>query len=216
MAISAQQALDAFGRYKRDVSDISNTTFLEWCDYVNKFAYRKLAGIDAERFMDQSNTYTVTTEPQTEALPSDFEHVESLEAGFYIVDDNGDDTTQRLSITGFGSTKLGYYIQGTNVVFTGINDTKTIRLRYIPVNTAITALADYFTIDTLVGGAEIIPDEYLNYIVKAVDVFYAQWDEDPAAESLADFRFTNVLNEFLGNIRKGPSAFGTPDYTVNY
>lgn len=215
MSLTVQNALDAFGRYKRDVTDVRNATFIEWCDFVNKFAYRKVVGIDAERFMTTSD-FTVTSEPQTSALPSDFEGINSFESGFYIVDDNGDDTAQRLAVTGFGSTKLGYYIQGTNVVFTGINDTKTIRLRYIPTPTKITALADFFTVDTLTGGAEIIPDEYLNYIVKAVDVFYAQWDEDPAAESLADFRFTNALDEFLGEIRKGPSAFGIPDYSANY
>jgi hypothetical protein len=216
MALTVQNALDAFGRYKRDITDVPNATFIEWCDYVNKFAYRKIAGIDAERFIDQSNTFTVTSAPQTSALPSDFEYTESFETGFYVVDDNSNDTTRRLAVTGFGSSKMGYYIQGTNVVFTGIDDSKTIRLRYIPVNTQITALADYFTIDTLITGAEIIPDEYLNYIVKAVDVFYTQWDEDPNAESLADFRFVNVLDELLDNIRKGPSAFGTPDYSVNY
>jgi hypothetical protein len=98
------------------------------------------------------------------------------------------------------------------VVFTEV-DGEDILLRYIPNNTAIDALTDYFTVDTTSGGVEIIPDEYLNYVIKALDVFYTQWDETSGAESLADFRFTRVLNEIIDNIRKEPDAHQLNDFS---
>jgi hypothetical protein len=216
MAITAQSAYDAYNRLKRDLTDVPLATFWEWTDFINKTAYRKLKGIDPERYIDQDTTYSVSTNPSTQALPADFRDIEEKECGFYYVDTEGDNTEVRLARLPFGSKGKGYYIQGTNVVFTGIESSETYRLRYIPEITTIDASTDYFTLDTSVSGAEIIPDDFLEYIVKAVDVLYDQWDEDIGAESFADARFVRIMDELARNFKKEPMAYSLPDSTLIY
>ena len=135
--------------------------------------------------------------------------------GFFFIDDNGDATENTLTRTGFGSSKTGFYISKTNVVFTGI-ESSTYRLRYVPNPPTLDALDDYFTLDASASGDVIIEDQYLNYVVKALDVMYSQWDEEIGAESFADQRFINVLNEILDNIRKEPNAYSIPDFSITF
>ena len=214
-ALTVQNILDAYGRLKRDITDVPNATFTEWCDYANRFVYRKLSETEPEKFLD-TETYIVTTEPQTSSLPTYFRDVQPRGTGFFLTDDNGDATEQRLPLTGYGSRAKGYYINGGNVIFTGINDTETYVLRYIPESTELTALADYFTQDGTASGDVIIDDEYKQYIVKAVDVLYDQWDEDTPAESLADFRFVRLLNDLITTMRKEPDAYAISDFSQLY
>ena len=126
--------------------------------------------------------------------------------GFFRIDSNGDDTTDQLARTGFGSRQKGYYIQGSNVVFTGNEDNTDYRLRYIPRLTTLTALTETIILDEI----------YLNHFVKDLDVYYNQWDEMPGNESLADFRFVRVLEELGNNIKTEPQAYDIPDDLVNY
>lgn len=216
MALTVQNVKDSFGRLKRDITDVSTATLAEWCDYINKFIYRKLKQTDPERFM-LSTTFTVTSAPQTESLPSGFRDVQPLGAGFFLRDSSGNDTEISLARTGFGRNDIGYYITKTSVVFTGMEgDSQTVVLRYIPEVTTISALADYFTVDTLVTGDETVPDEYLNYLVKAVDVFYSQWDDSVGEESFADARFVRVLNELVTTLRREPDAYAIDNYSSNF
>jgi hypothetical protein len=196
MAILVSTARTEFEKLKRDITDVSTGTFTSWCDYLNDFIYRKLSATDPERFILTQAYSSVSATPfQTSALPAAFKNISPEGTGFYIVERD-----------------RGFYISGTDVVFTEV-DGEDILLRYIPNNTAIDALTDYFTVDTTSGGVEIIPDEYLNYVIKALDVFYTQWDETSGAESLADFRFTRVLNEIIDNIRKEPDAHQLNDFS---
>jgi len=49
--------------------------------------------------------------------------------------------------TGFGSSLSGYYLDSSNIVFTGLNDnTDTYTFRYMPVHTDITSTSDSFCI----------------------------------------------------------------------
>ena len=214
MSLQVQTAYNAFGRLKRDISDVPLATFNEWADFVNKFAYRKLIEVDPERFIT-STTFIITGYPQTEALPAAFKNVLPKGAGFFVRDSSGNDTERELARTGFGSTMAGYYISGTNVVFTGMSS-ETIVLRYIPTQSQISNLTDYFTVDTLTGGTEIILEEYLEYAVKAIDVLYTQWDDDVSSESFADARFVRVLSEMIDNLRKDPDVYSLYDFTNNY
>jgi hypothetical protein len=214
MALQVSDIKDAFGRLKRDITDVPNDTLVEWCDYVNKTAYRLILGVDPDRYIDSSSTYTVTASPSTQALPATFMNLQPINTGFFLVDSNGD-TQTRLPETGPGSSNKGYYLDGSNVVFTGIAN-EVYRLRYVVQPTKIDDLTDYMTLDTSVSGAPIIEDQYLEYAVKAVDVLYNQWDEEPGSESLADFRFIRVLNEMLSNMKKTPASYNMEDYTLMY
>ena len=215
MAIQVQDAYDQFDRYKKDISDISNSLFFDWMNQINRFAYRKLRGSDPERFISETN-FTVSSDPQTSALPSDFRDITESPCGFYEVDDDSKDTVHRLRRTGHGRKDAGYYIEGTNVIFTGMNDSTVYKLRYIPALTEIDSLDDYLTVDSLTGGAEVIPEEYIDYVIKAVDVLYSQWDESIPDEAIGDQRFVRVMDELLSHIRKEPNTYQLDDHTLAY
>ena len=215
MALLVSDVRTAFERRKRDISDVSSATFVEWCDFINKFIYERIADQDPERFIETSS-YTVSTSPQTSALPADFKNIQTLGTGFYEIDDNGDATSFSLPRTGFGQRTQGFYITGSNVVFTGIDDSTIYTLRYMPKTTKIDATTNYFTVDTLVTGKEIILDEYLELLVNALDVQYTIWDEDPSSESLSDFRFVRALESLLSDIRREPDAYGIPDFSQSF
>ena len=167
MAIQLQTARDSFARYKHDISDVDNTQFIEWCDFLNKFAYRYLQGIDPDRFIEESS-YTVSSSPSSQALPADFDSMQPLGCGIYEVDDSGDDTSKEITQTGHGRRDQGFYFEQGNVVFTGFDGTsKTLKMRYIKNITALTAITDYLTVEGTSGGLEIIPDEYLQYVIYA-------------------------------------------------
>lgn len=202
MAITVATLRTDLQLLKRDITDVSGDTFIKWCDYVNKFIYRKLIGTDPERLM-QTQDYTVTESPNTQALPSGFRDINTYQSGFYYIDENNELTERRLARTGPGQRELGYYISGSNVTFTGFNSTENYRLRYIPEVSEITATTDTFD----------IPDEFNEYLLMAVDVLYNIWDEQPGAESLSDARFIRELDEFILNTRKEPGAYNMPDFS---
>lgn len=214
MAITAQQAYNSYARLKRDISDVPIPTFLEWCDWVNKMVYRYLLGLDAMRFLT-SQSYTVTTSPSTQTLPTDFKNLLPFGTGVYFVSSAGDNTSRQLPITGFGSEVTGYYLTGGSIVFTGAEN-QTYLMRYVPNITAIDALTDYFTLDTTSTGKIIIPDEYLQFLTNAIDVLYSQWDEDIPLEQVADQRFARLLDEFARNIERQPAVYGLDDPTINF
>jgi len=134
--------------------------------------------------------------------------------GVFEVDDNGDDTTNQVPMTEIGSIVQGYYINGGNIVFTGI--TGTYQVRYVPDITTIDALTDYFTLDTSISGVEIIPSDYTDFLMKALDVMYDQWDENVGMEGIADARFVRLLDEFARNINRSPAVYGLDDFSNSF
>ncbi len=372
--IQAQDIYDSFERYKHDISDVSETQFLEWVQFTTRFIFDKVKRIDASRFVKTQN-YAVVIPPQTLNLPSDFQDLNQTACGIYkydarkklnvTFDDGGDtditfsdsggvsvynsaqkvqggssrgfsadaaatlllsfgtalnwtsfgdggstsptndyisiwlyvgnsvptsatiefstlssgasvgvdqfsytesslvagwqnikvlksaftttgspswsslayirliytggstttniywdklelvesptngkdETNEKIGITGYGNKHEGYYLNGSYVVFTGDNRGLVDRdyvMRYLPYPPTIDALTDYITIDGTANTAEIVEDQHLEYMVKAVDVLYEQWDNNPGAESLSDFRFVRALGEVLDGYNRQP------------
>ncbi len=206
MNITITQAKASLGRVLKDISDVSNDDIIEWSNFANRQFYNFINGIDPERFVNQVNTFTVSSIPQTSALPSDFMNVQPLGCGFFEIDSNGDDTERVLPRTGFGSRQIGFYIKGTNVVFTGINDGTQFRLRYIPLLTTLTDLSDSLILDEI----------YLQAFRNDLETMYQHWDAESGLESLADFRFVRTLEELGDNIKREASAYSIPDTMSNY
>jgi len=215
--MQVQTIYDRFSRFKKDISDVSNDLFFDWCDQINKYVYRKLLGIDTQRFIT-SQSYTFSAGTTAYALPATFKSTKEYGCGLFHVNDDNLQTDQAMTYTGFGSGDVGYYFEGGNINITpsNFNFTKTYTLKYIPKQTAIDALTDYFTLDTTQTGKEIIPDEYEDYVIKALDVLYNQWDENPGSESLSDFRFTRVMDEMLADIKQSPNFYNLPDNSTMY
>ena len=218
MALLLSTVQTQFGLYKKDISDVGTDDLLQWLNFIGEQVYDAVKGTDPERYVDTSNTYTLTSSPQTEALPSDFGDIASWDMGFFEINVSASkDTDRRLTRTGPGADIPGYYITGnTNVIFTGIDDSSQYRLRYLPTRTDATLLTEYFTLDGTLTGAPLIPDGKLQYLIKALDVLYTQWDEMPGDEILADQRFARQLDQLILNVRREPDAYGLPDYSVSY
>jgi len=198
--MQASEALTLLTYDLKDVSDVSTSLFLQWCDYINKFAYRILSKEDPDRFIS-AQSYSVSSSPSTQALPADFRSITSFGCGLYKID-GSTQTDSKLPRTWFGSSSQGYYISGTNVVFTGINS-GTYTLRYIPIVADMDDATDEFC----------IPDEYNRYITDALKVQYAIWDEDPTMESYSDARFVRSLDELTSNIVKDVKVYGLANYS---
>lgn len=208
MALLLSDVKTALENVKRDISDVSDAVFLQWCNYGARSLYRKLSNQVPERFV-LTHTYTSVTSG-TQALPNDFNNIQSVGTGLFEVDSTGAVTDRQLIKTRYGSTEKGYYITGSSVVFTGINTATTYILRYLPDLVKYTDVStDYFTLDGEDDGVELIPDEYEEALVADLCKFYEQWDDNAGQESLDDFRFTRCMNEMLGDFDKDVHVFGT-------
>jgi 1-deoxy-D-xylulose 5-phosphate reductoisomerase len=87
----------------------------------------------------------------------------------------------------------------------------------MPKITEVTALTDYFTLDSTNTGLEIIPSEWLfNFVLKALDVLYHDWDENMGVEGVADMKFIRLLNELGMNIRRTPAVYALDDTSLNF
>lgn len=205
--MTVQQALDQFTLFIQDASDVSQPLFFQFSNEINRYAYRLISNIDPERYMLETPYTTVSNNgaPSIQALPVNFRQITQWNTGFFLLDSNGNITNSRLSLTSPGQQMYGYYIQGTNVVFTNPADA-TYRLRYNPELAPLLLLTDVY----------VIPDEYTEYILKALMVMYTQWDQDPSLESVADQRYMRVLDDMAENIRKVPMSFDMPDYSNTF
>jgi len=110
-------------------------------------------------------------------------------------------TKNKLAETGFGSGEEGYYFTSSDVVFTNAKE-KSFVFRYIPQVFSLAALDDYFTLDGTVSGKVLVEDRHKEYLVKAVDVMYEQWDDNAGAESISDFRMVRALGGVLDTFKR--------------
>ena len=194
-----------FGYRKQDISDVGNETFFQWCNHINYFLYNKIKGTRINDFLS-SGQYTVTTSPSSQALPSDFRDMEEDKSGVFVISTTGDDTPTQLPLTGFGRSDMGYYLDGSDIVFTGIEDSTTLELRYLPNLNEIDEVTD-----RLIVGAD-----KLQYLLNALDVLYEIWDDNPQAEANADQRFVRSLEELLENISPTVLVYQMNDPMINY
>ena len=209
MSLQISAIRTAFEDLKHDISDISPSVFIRWCNWASQQVYRDVAAEDPERYIQESSMTASDTSKVD--LPSDFKNVQPLGTGFYI-----DESNIRLTPTGYGRSEQGYYITGGKVVFTGINTSTSIVLRYLPKVTKLISVDEYLTIDGTETGAEVIPDEYERMLLDDLDVLYSQQDESSGLESLADFRFSRLLGEMLTDINQDVKVYQIDNYVNNF
>lgn len=201
MAFTLQTIKDRLERRLKDTNNVSNDLLYDWATDLNQFLYREMFTADPERYIT-TQSYTVTTSPSTQALPASFRDVSEYGTGFFIQNQDGTASDVELAYTGYGSDLVGYYINGTNVVFTGINSSQTIILRYIPTISDIDALSDSF----------VVPDDSKDLVTEGMVVQYYKWCEDPR-ESISDQRYARLLSEFLERLPKNPRVYSLPNMT---
>lgn len=216
--ISVAQARDGLQILLKDISDVPQGTFLQWCNYINRFLYRYAIGIDPGRFVKE---FPINTQVNVNVypLPPDFRDMAHFETGLYYFDQNNNIATRRkLARTGYGVTTTGYFLQGTNINLTPGNWNQNLQLvcRYIPKQETLTNINQIFTLDGTCNGATIIPEEFLDLLVNALAVRYMTWDEEVGSESYADARFERTLTEFAKEIYREDSIYFLEDMTPYY
>jgi hypothetical protein len=206
--MKVSEAFSEFAQRKKDISDLNAIpgTFLKWCNYINRFLYRELASVMPEQYM-QSQVYTTTPQTATYALPTNFQDIIPMGSGLYLINQAGVDTDMRMPLTGFGSSKTGYYLSPTNIVFTPTpTETKSYRFRYIPLLTDLVAESDDL----------LIPDRFSYLLMDLLDSAYLVWDEMPSDESWNDERVRQKLHELIQFINPVGQAIMLPDFSADY
>jgi len=198
-----------YARFKRDITDVSNATFIDWCDWVNKFAFRHILGIDPERLVNTTTVIATAGDLRT-YLPTDFRDLQRFGCGFYEYKNSNQYNAEPLLLTNPNSGLTGASIQDGYVYWTPypISETKTYQLRYAPTEPEIDALTDYFIAP--------LSSAYMKYLIDAIDVFYSQWDEDIPMEGIGDARFARLLDELSRNIKQTPNVYSLDDFTNNF
>ncbi len=195
--VTVSELRTAFENRKSDITDVSTSLFLQWCNIINQFVYKKIRGSNLREYVQEAS-YSVLEEPSSQSLPNNFSSMAELGTGVFYKEDDGDQTKYQLTKTGFGAQTKGYYLTGGNIVFTGINDGSVYILRYLAKVSKLTSISDNLILDY----------EYIDYLIKAIDVLYSIWDEDEGGEYMADQRFVRVLSELLDNINAESNAYG--------
>lgn len=191
-------------RRLKDLNNVSNDLLFDWATDVNQGLYRTMFRADPERFIS-TQSYTVSTSPSTQALPATFRDTQENGCGFFYQNADGTAGNRQLAITGYGSPMPGYWISGTNVVFTGINSAQTVVLRHVPVLADIDDLADTF----------IVPDENKDLVTEGMVVQYYKWCEDPR-EVTAGQRFSALEGDFSDKLPKAPLVWGFIDNSSSF
>jgi len=207
MALTVQEVYDSYSLFKADITDVGDSEFIQWCDWLNKFAYRYILGIDPERFIEEA-TILATAGVETADLPADFRDIQRFGCGLYVYTDSERNENQ-LTITNPNSPLRGYYIKNDKVYFTPAPvNPETYMLRYVPIEPNITLLTDEFI--------SPLDARYMQYIIGAIDVLYSQWDEDLSGEGIADARFVRLLDELGANVRQEPGVYALDDTSLNF
>lgn len=208
MAITVSDLRTSFDLYKKDTSDVSQALFVQWCDYMNKYLYRALIGVDAERKI-KDYSFTITSGNTQYSLPADFRDVSSWECGLFERNGDGSVSDRPIPRSREGSGTMGYYLaDGYLYITPSPQKDSYVYLRYTPKTTDITSVSDSFS--------DIIPDEYKWDLVYAIDTLYTQWDEDTTSESFADMRFVRMMDELIRTMNREPKAYFTDDFSVTF
>lgn len=207
MAFTLQTLWDAVADVKKDVSDVSTAAKLRGGNYVNTLFRQKLLEVEPARVIS-SSTISQLVGTASYALPADFESEAYDGCGIFRVD-NGVQTEWRLPYTGFGSQQVGYYIEGSNIVLTPVpTKTETYTLKYIPLQTELTALTDSLP--------TYLTYQYLEHVKDALLVWYEVFDQNLGGEGVADVRFVRALELFAEKISRSPRVRAVADISGYY
>ncbi len=178
-----------------DVTDVPNESFIRFSDALDSFLRKELINTDPQQFISTS-TISVVANTASYALPATFGNINTEDTGLFEVTADGVDTDRQLVITGFGSSRRGFYIDDSNIVPTPIpKAVETLKLKFIPA---------YINISTLTGatGTFTTPDEYRDVIFEFTEQYYQEWDEAADKEINAQNRLGRAIRQMLNNFRR--------------
>lgn len=206
--MTVAEARAEFLKRKKDISDVDaiSGTFLQWCNYINRYFYRQVTNIMPESYL-KTQVYTTVIGTESYTLPTDFQDIQPQGTGLFEISASGINTDYRQAITNFGSSKNGFYLNLTSIVFTPKpTEVRSYNFRYIPLLSNLKAESDTF----------LIPNRFSEHLMNALDSCYNIWDEDANSELFNDQRFIRTMNEMVSLINPIGQAYLLPDFTTEY
>lgn len=188
----------------KDTRDLTSAQLISMAQDLNTLMYDEAVRQDSSRYIT-STSYSVGSSPSTHALPSDLNSFNVDGCGLFVQDSSGNLTGEVLTKTGYGSKQRGYYLEGDNIIFTGIN-TVTVVLKYIPEIAEITTESDAF----------FVPDRYIAAVVQGMIAMYYRYEEDEERESLAWQKYDPLFARFLDNLGRGSKVILLPSFTQGF
>lgn len=192
----------------KDTSDIDalGGAFLKWCNYVNRYFYRQVTNIMPESYI-KNQVYSTVVGTESYTLPTDFQDIIPMGTGLFEISAAGVNTDNRQALTNFGSTKNGFYLNLTSIVFTPKpKEVRSYNFRYIPLLTDLSSESSVFQ----------IPDRFSDHLMNVLYSCYCVWDESGNDEVFNDQRVMRSMQEMVTNINPVGQAIGLPDFSSEY
>lgn len=204
MAILVSEAQLKLEERLKDISDVTPAQMLSMSNDLNLLMYEEAIAQDHSRYVD-SQSYSISTSPSTQALPVDLNSFNFTDCGFFVLDSSGNITGEILTLTGYGSKNRGYYLDAGNVVFTGLENISVV-LRYVPEIPELDSVDDSF----------FIPDRYLSAVIQGLVAMYYRYEEDEERESIAWQKFDPLFSKFLDTLKRGSKILLIPNFDSGY
>ncbi len=206
MAYTVAQAFAELLQRKKELSDVPSSLFLVWANYCNRYFYRQVTNIMPESYL-KTQVYNVVSGVESYTLPTDFQDIIPAGTGLYEISNAGVNTSNRTAITNFGSTRNGFYLNLTSIIFTPKpTNSKSYNFRYIPLLADLTGESSVF----------LIPDRFSEHLMNVLDRCYAIWDETGDAEAFNDERIRASLDEIVSLINPIGQTYGLPAMMEDY
>ena len=192
---------------RRDLSDIDDTLKIKAANYINQMFYEVWYNSDPEKFITTTEI-SVVDGTDSYDLPADFRTINTNQCGIFPKNqDTGEPLDDQLALTGYGSQLYGYYLAGTQAVFTPKpSQDFTYKFRYIPILAQLTDVGDNM----------IFLTHHLEIVRDALLVWYDVNDEDYGREGIDDQRFARIRARFVDQIYQKPNIMSLPSLDRSY
>lgn len=204
MAILVSTVRTKLDERLKDTRDLSSAELISMAQELNTLMYDEAVRQDSSRYI-ASTSYSVSSSPSTHALPSGLNSFNSDGCGLFVQDASSNLTGEKLTKTGYGSKRRGYYLEGDNIIFTGIENC-TVIFKYIPEIAEITTESGEF----------FVPDRYIPAVVQGMVAMYYRYQEDEERESLAWQKYEPLFSRFLDNLKRGSKVILLPDFDQGF
>ena len=175
---------------RKDTSDLGEPQKLRIANYIEDKFYEAWWRADPT-FWFEEEVITVASGTASYPRASDFKTDKVNNGGIYPTNTAGAADGRPLKRTRYGSTLLGEYRDGTNIIFTPVHSAAAKYIhRYIPVKEQVTGLNE----------ESILPEDCTELWRNAALVADDVWDEDAMLEPFDDARFKITMDKFIETI----------------
>lgn len=205
--ITVAQGWTSVERLVKNINDVSESARIEFANIVDEQIRDEIASVAPERLLTTTNI-SVSPNVDTYSLPADFEDTKESGAGFYRLDNNGN-VSRKLARTSLDSQVEGYYISGSDVVFTPTpQNSFTVTLKYLPERTEMTSTSDNFSVPNGIKYKELVRQGLL--------VQYYLFKRRFDLKQLAEADYAALIQDLQDNIKTIPNVQNVQDISASY